>query len=114
GEECVHCLEQLVEIGKKKIDFATLDTEVLAVSSASVDKIAASLKLADLPFRVLSDPGHDNARRFHSFDDFEDLELHSTILIDKQGRVTWARNGGDPFNDVPFLLATIGRMNGAK
>ena len=51
------------------------------------------------------------ARRFASYDDFEELELHSTILIDAKGRVHWKRTGGDPFVDVDFLLKTLKTMN---
>jgi len=101
-------------VAKKKLDFAGLDTEVLAVSSASVDTNAASQKVGDLPFALLSDKDFVNARRFKSYDDFEDLELHSTILIDKQGRIHWSRTGGDPFTDVDFLLKELGRMNRAN
>ena len=46
-----------------------------------------------------------------TYDDFEEMELHSTILIDKQGRVHWARTGGDPFSDVAFLTKQLERMN---
>jgi len=62
--------------------------------------------------RLLSDHEHENARRFASYDDFEELELHSTLLIDTQGRVHWKRTGGKPFSDVEFLLASVKRMNG--
>ncbi|MGH7248951.1 MAG: redoxin domain-containing protein, partial [Pseudomonadota bacterium] len=111
GDECPHCLRQLIEIGKHKIDFAKADTDVLAISSNTPAHNAESLRIADLPFPLLSDANHENARRFHSYDDFEDLELHSTMLIDKQGRVHWARTGGEPFDDVPFLLQELARMN---
>jgi hypothetical protein len=39
------------------------------------------------------------------------MELHSTILIDKQGRVHWARTGGEPFSDIAFLVKQLERMN---
>ena len=52
-----------------------------------------------------------NARRFRSYDDFEEIELHSTTLIDKEGRVYWARFGGDPFTDLTFLEKQLKRMN---
>jgi hypothetical protein len=39
------------------------------------------------------------------------MELHSTILIDKKGRVYWARNGGEPFGDMKFLVEQVERMN---
>lgn len=60
---------------------------------------------------LLSDTDHVNARRFTSYDDFEDMELHSTILIDTRGRVHWKRTGGDPFTDMDFILKEVKRMN---
>ena len=36
----------------------------------------------------------------YSYDDFEELELHSTILIDTAGKKRWSRNGGAPFSDL--------------
>jgi peroxiredoxin len=114
GAECPHCMRQLHEIGTKKDDWSRLNTVVLAVSSATPAKNAAAMKeFGDLPARVLSDEKYDNARRFHSYDDFEDIELHSTILIDAKGRVSWARVGGDPFMDMAFLMKQLERMNEA-
>jgi len=111
GKECPHCMRQLHEIGTKKDDWARLNTVVLAVSSATPAQNAAAIKeFGDLPVRVLSDDKFDNARRFHSYDDFEDIELHSTILIDTKGRVGWARMGGDPFMDMAFLIKQLERM----
>jgi peroxiredoxin len=114
GAECAHCMRQLHDIGKKKDDWDRLDTAVIAVSSASPEKNAKALKdLGDLPIRLLSDENYANARRFHSYDDFEEMELHSTILIDKSGRVHWARRGGEPFGDMPFLVKQLEHMNAA-
>ncbi len=111
NEGCVHCVEQLVAIGKRTNDWSAEDTVVLAVSSTPPAKNKESLKLGTLPVRLLSDTDHVNARRFTSYDDFENMELHSTILIDRQGRVHWKRTGGDPFTDVDFLLKEVRRMN---
>lgn len=114
GQECAHCMKQLNDIANKKTDWERLDVDVLAVSSASVDKNADALKkLGNLPVSLLSDDKFVNARRFHSYDDFEEIELHSTILIDRQGRVHWARSGGDPFTDMAFLIKQLERMNAA-
>jgi len=112
GTECPHCMRQLHDIGGKKTDWERLNTVVLAVSSAPPAKNAAAMQeFGDLPARVLSDNQFENARRFHSYDDFEDIELHSTILIDAKGRVYWARVGGDPFSDTAFLIKQLERMN---
>ncbi len=61
--------------------------------------------------RLLYDRDHENARCFASYDDFEELELHSTLLIDTTGRVHWKRTGGKPFADVEFLLQSVRHMN---
>jgi peroxiredoxin len=112
GSECPHCMLQLHAIGAKKGEWERLDTAVLAVSGAVPETNSAGLKsFGDLPVRLLSDKAYANARRFHSYDDFEEMELHSTILIDKKGRVYWARNGGEPFSDVGFLIEQVKRMN---
>ncbi len=111
NDECVHCMEQLRAINARASDWSDENTVVLAVSSASTEKNRESAKLGKLNLRLLSDHDHENARRFASYDDFEELELHSTILIDANGRVHWKRTGGTPFADVEFLLQSVKRMN---
>jgi peroxiredoxin len=112
GAECPHCMEQLQSLAAKKKQWEKLDTVVLAVSSATVDPANAAVKSLDgAAVRLLADRDHVNARRFRSYDDFEEIELHSTTLIDKQGRAYWARFGGDPFTDTAFLEKQLKRMN---
>ena len=110
GEQCVHCIEQLT-LAQERIDaLQDLDTVVLAVSKDTVEAIAAQADDFDLV--LLSDPEFENARRFRSFDDFEEIELHSTFLIDREGRVHWSRIGGEPFTDFDYLERELARMNG--
>ncbi|HRI45331.1 MAG TPA: redoxin domain-containing protein [Fimbriimonadaceae bacterium] len=112
SDQCVHCIEQLTKVTSKIAEFDAMDTVVLAVSAAKPEVNKASGLLAAFKIALLSDPDHSNARRFASFDDFEDMELHSTILIDRQGRVRWKRTGGEPFADVDFLLSELKRWSG--
>ncbi len=114
NEACVHCVEQLVAIDKRASDWTAENTVVLAVSSTPPAKNKESEKLAKLSIRLLSDTNHQDARRFTSYDDFEEIELHSTILIDARGRVHWKRTGGDPFTDLDFLVKEIKRINAAN
>ena len=112
GRECAHCIEQLHKIGKMKDEWTRLDTVLLAVSSQGPEANAKAVReMGELPWRLLSDSGFANARRWRSYDDFEEMELHSTILVDKKGRVYWGRFGGDPFGDTEFLVKQIQRMN---
>lgn len=111
GEECPHCMLQLREAAKRYKDLEGLDTEVLAVSSDKPEENKESLGVGDIPFKLLSDVGFENAKRYKSYDDFEEIALHSTILIDRRGRVHWARTGGDPFMEFDFLVKEIQRLN---
>lgn len=111
GQECAHCLEQLQAVAKRKDDFEKRNVAVLAISSNKPEDNADSIRLKELPFRLLSDERFENSKRFLSYDDFERLELHSTILIDAKGRVRWAQRGGDPFTEFDRLLQEIDRVN---
>jgi len=113
GFECPHCMRQLHAIQKRSAEWESLDAVVLAVSSAKPQKNADTIKQmgALAGVQLLSDDHYANARRFHSYDDFEEIELHSTILVDKLGRVYWARFGGDPFGDLDFISKQLERMN---
>jgi len=107
-------MEQLVAISKRHREFTHLNTTVLAVSSNPPEHNAASLQTRSLPFRLLSDVDFANAKRFHSFDDFEERALHSTLLIDSKGRLCWGQNGGAPFTNLDFLLNEVRRVNGRR
>ena len=109
GGTCVHCLTQLKQIGEQKDEFGRLDTVLLAVSSDTPEVNAKSQE--GFAWRLLSDPTLANTKRFKSYDDFEAMPIHSTLLIDRQGRIHWGRHGGDPFDDVKFLQAQLRRMN---
>ncbi len=110
-EECVHCVEQLIAIKNRINDFLGSRTEIVAISSATPKKLVSSEKMASLSIRPISDLDHANAKRFHSYDEFEEMELHSTILIDGRGKVRWTRTGGDPFMDLRFLVSEIKRVS---
>ena len=112
GDACVHCVGQLKSINDRIADFEEEDTVVLGVCSATPAKLKESATLGKVNVKFLSDTNHENARRFSSYDDFEDIELHSTILIDKKGNVRWKRTGGDPFTNIDFLVNELKRING--
>jgi len=113
GDECVHCVGQLKSINDRISDFEAQDTVVLAVCSSTPAKLKESTTLGKVNVTLLSDKAHENARRFSSYDDFEEIELHSTILIDKKGSVRWKRTGGDPFTNIDFLVGELKRINGS-
>ncbi|WP_395139289.1 redoxin domain-containing protein [Armatimonas sp.] len=111
GDACVHCVGQLKSLNDRSSEFNDQNTVLLAVCSESPAKLKQSKALDQSTIKFLSDNAHENARRFSSYDDFEDMELHSTILVDKSGRVRWKRTGGDPFTNIDFLLNELKRIN---
>ena len=114
GAACTHCVGQLKAINDRAAEFGAEDTVVLAVCSATPAELKKATALDQANVKFLSDNAHENARRFSSYDDFEDMELHSTILIDRQGRIHWKRTGGEPFMNIDFLLSALKRMNAGK
>jgi peroxiredoxin len=111
GVGCPHCVKQLKDLSERADDFARMDTEIIAVSQDKPDANAKSQEMAPLKMKIASDDNYANARRFKSYDDFEEMGIHSTILIDKTGRVYWAKHGGAPFDDVKFVSTQVQRLN---
>ena len=109
GTGCAHCVSQIKELSERSDKWKGLDADVLAVSADSVTANAASQ--GTLSVQLLADDQFRNARLFKSYDDFEEMPIHSTVLIDKTGRVHWARHGGGPFTDYDFLASQLERMN---
>ncbi len=109
GDQCTHCVEQLLEADERFEHFRELGVDVLAISKDSVEKNAAVQE--DFDLRLLSDPEFATARRYGSYDDFEDMELHSTVLIDSEARIHFIETGGEPFMDFDFLEAEAKRLH---
>jgi peroxiredoxin len=109
GAGCAHCVLQLKDLSERAERWKNLDAEVIAVSTDSVESNAMSQP--SLGVRLLSDPGFANARRFKAYDDFEQMPIHSTILIDRNGRLHWGHHGGAPFTDYDFLASQLQRLN---
>jgi peroxiredoxin len=112
GRECLHCMAQLKQVQEKKDDWSRLEAQVIAVSPNMIEDTLEAQKSAQLDaIRFLSDPDRARAKRFAAYDDFEEMELHATILIDRKGRIHWASIGGEPFTGMAFLARQLERMD---
>ena len=67
---------------------------------------------AGYPFPVLADAEMEHFRRYRAYDDFEDMPLHGTFLVDGQGRVRWQDVSYEPFMEWEFLLEESQRLLG--
>ncbi|MCB9876051.1 MAG: redoxin domain-containing protein [Planctomycetes bacterium] len=114
GFGCLHCVEQLHLLRPKAAEFAALGVDVVAIGS---DDVATTRKaFADLaadermPFPMLCDPTLATFKKWHCFDDFENMTLHGTFLVDADGRVRWQDISYEPFTEIDWLLKESRRL----
>jgi peroxiredoxin len=110
GSTCKSCMKALDVIGKEKAAFDALDTRLVVMNADSPASNQTLLKSGAPPFLFLSDTSGSVRRAYKAYDEFEKLDLHAAILVDREGRTWWFRAGGDPFDDVAFLKTEVARM----
>ncbi len=135
GRGCLHCQQQLEAFAKKAEEFSKAGLTVIAVSTDDQAGIKKSLEDlgpkpraqdahspasstpasstaggAAFPFLMLADPQSDVFRSYRAYDDFEQISLHGTFLIDAKGFVRWHDVSFEPFLDAGFLLSEARRL----
>lgn len=116
GNKCAHCMQQLQEFGKVIDDLKAIDTDLVAIGTdipAVTKELKANADDVKFPMPLLSDPRLDLFKAYRCFDDFEDVPLHGTFLIDARGQVRFQRISAEPFLDTNFIkaeAARVGRM----
>ena len=114
GYGCLHCVEQLQAFAPKAEAFRKAGIELVAISSDSQQDLVKSIekygKDTGFPFPLAADPKFEIFKKYRCFDDFENLTLHGTFLIDGDGLVRWQDISYDPFMDADFLLGESQRL----
>ncbi len=114
GAGCPHCIEQLNIFAPANADFAKLGITVVGVSTDTADGLKATFDKTTLggafPFPLVSDPSLRTFKSYRAYDDFEQMPLHGTFLIDAEGRVRWQDISYQPFQQVDFLLEEAQRL----
>jgi peroxiredoxin len=114
GSGCLHCVEQLQKFAPKTSEFAAANIEITAISSEPLDTLSASVaKLSPkepIGFRLAADPDKNVFKSYRAYDDFENMPLHATFLIDARGEVRWQDVSAEPFTDAAFLLEEAKRL----
>ena len=62
------------------------------------------------PFPLVSDEGLEGFKAFRAYDEFEELALHGTFLIDGAGRIRWQDVSYEPFMHGEWLLEESQRL----
>jgi peroxiredoxin/tetratricopeptide (TPR) repeat protein len=108
---CEHCIEQLKTFGTEKDQWDKLNASVLVVSPDGRETLKQTFSdKAKFPFPFLSDSERKASRLYKAWDEFENLELHATVLITPDNKVWWYRTGSTPFTDMEFLKKEIARV----
>ena len=114
GFSCAHCVEQLRAFGPKAAQFAERGIEVIAVGNqdlATVRELQQSMDEKErIALPLAADPALAAFRAFRAHDDFEQMALHSVVLLDEECRIRWQDVGAEPFVDVDWLLRECDRL----
>src|SRR5207244_5198533 len=102
GAGCSHCIEQLNVFEPMVGDFAAAGISLVAISTDSADGLKATFEKSKLPEKVplVADHEMSTFRAYRAFDEFENVPLHGTFLIDGDGLVRWQDISFEPFRDV--------------
>ncbi len=114
GGKCAHCMQQLQAISKEAASLEALKTDVVAISTDDLETtklLKSNTEGISFSMPLLADPSLASFRAYRAFDDFENLPMHGTFLIDPRGGVRFQRIGPEPFLDVEFLKTELARMN---
>jgi peroxiredoxin len=114
GGKCAHCMQQLQLFSKEVENLKKLNTEVVALSTDSLEASKELKRNKDgiaFAMPILADPAFEVFKAYQAFDDFENQPLHGTFLIDAKGQVRFQRVSADPFLDVDFLKTEAARIN---
>src|SRR5882724_5277859 len=92
GAGCKHCVEQIALLNTDGKEFEALGISIIAIStesSAGQGKSTAKPKSSDFRFPIVSDKSLRTFKAYGAYDDFEQMPLHGTFLVDGKGRVRW-------------------------
>ena len=114
GHGCLQCMEQLNAFAPKAREFDRAGISLVAISTDSVEGLRKTLAQSSsgngFPFPVVSDEPLATFKAYRAYDDFEEMALHGTFLIDGNGFVRWQDISFAPFKDTEFLLKESQRL----
>ena len=112
GYGCLHCAEQLKKFAPETEKYREAGIEIVAISTDSEADLQQSIDNYEggMPFPLVSNEELDVFKSWRAYDDFEQVPLHGTFLIDPAGLVRWQDISYEPFQDPAFLLKESKRL----
>lgn len=115
GKGCAHCMEQLNSFAPLNEKFGEAGIDIVAVSTDSRDGLSETFQSSEegenpFPFPLLSDESMSIFKKYRAFDDFENIPLHGTFLIDGSQHIRWQNISFEPFMRGEWLLEECKRL----
>jgi peroxiredoxin len=85
GNNCIHCWAMLKELSEAYANFKELETEILAVSFDSLEKLKDYAKSMKIPFHLLSDETGETTESFTYTDVRLNAPFPSILVADRFG-----------------------------
>lgn len=103
GDWCPYCNGQLVSFARNYKEFEDRGFIVAGVSVDPPSRNIAMVQKLDLPFRLLSDPRGELAKRLGLWNEEEGVAEPTIVVLDRTGTVRYLYSGGKDFSDRPPL-----------
>lgn len=115
GYWCSTCREELRELKRRYPDIAQQDSEVVAISTDSIDEAKDTAVNDQLPYKVISDPSHRIIEEYDVYDSENNTAFITLFLIDKAGVIRYKRSIAGledilPADDVVNRLKNLGSI----
>ncbi|MCB1206374.1 MAG: redoxin domain-containing protein, partial [Verrucomicrobiae bacterium] len=115
GKGCSHCMEQLNAFAPVGERYKEAGIDLVAVSTDTAEGLKETLagegeEKSPFPFPLYSDADLAAFKAFRAHDDFEEMPLHGTYLIDRGGRIRWQEISYEPFMKPEWLLEECVRL----
>ncbi|WP_309711983.1 redoxin domain-containing protein [Armatimonas sp.] len=107
GASCEKCMEQVNAFAAEAEGYRKAGIELVAISLDPQEQVK---KMKAMPFPILANPDLKTFKSWKAFDDFEDMALHGTFLVDGTGKLRWMDTGFAPFTDAKFVLTEAQRL----
>lgn len=107
GAACERCMQQIDAFATEAEGFKKAGISLVAVSLDPAEEVK---KMKPYPFPILADPSLKSFKAWRAFDDFEDMALHGTFLVDGNGKLRWMDTGFAPFTEAKFVLTEAQRL----
>jgi len=117
GYGCSHCVAQLLALDKDRHSFQELDANIVAISSDTSEHSAERFKeYGRFGFPVLADTDNIVSTQWGVYtpatEEKDEVVLHGTFIVDRNGKVIWGETGREPFLDNKTLLHVIAKSQG--